>query len=233
MASCAIAAPAPPSTRPATSRRILTRDVLSRCSLVPQWAKRDSNPRPPACKAGALNRLSYSPVAPPLKGEAYREENAVAENQQNRRGGGRPASQQHVPDGERHHRGREKQPVLGSEMQARARQTLVGHKAESLRGNSKLVKQLGRRDPTPPTPRPAALCSRDRAAGARARATRGPAPRPPRTRPLPCSTRPSRTAATRPAASADRSRPPSRHTWPATPPRRASRPPGRHSVARA
>src|SRR5438046_504810 len=74
MASCAIAAPAPPSTRPATSRRILTRDVLSRCSLVPQWAKRDSNPRPPACKAGALNRLSYSPVAPRgLKGRGLLE----------------------------------------------------------------------------------------------------------------------------------------------------------------
>ena len=26
------------------------------------WAKRDSNPRHPACKAGALNQLSYSPV---------------------------------------------------------------------------------------------------------------------------------------------------------------------------
>src|SRR2546422_10843020 len=51
------------TTHPATSRRILTRDVLSRCRLIPQWAKRDSNPRPPACKAGALNRLSYSPVA--------------------------------------------------------------------------------------------------------------------------------------------------------------------------
>ena len=25
------------------------------------WAKRDSNPRHPACKAGALNQLSYSP----------------------------------------------------------------------------------------------------------------------------------------------------------------------------
>src|SRR5437016_10832615 len=115
MASCAGAAPATATTNPATSRRILTRGVLSRRGLVPQWAKRDSNPRPPACKAGALNQLSYSPVAPPLKGEAYREENAVAENQQNRRGGGRPASQQHVPDRERHHRGREQQPVLGPE----------------------------------------------------------------------------------------------------------------------
>src|SRR5687767_14186960 len=26
-----------------------------------KWAKRDSNPRHPACKAGALNQLSYSP----------------------------------------------------------------------------------------------------------------------------------------------------------------------------
>src|SRR2546427_2532859 len=53
------------------SRRILTRGVLSRCGLVPQWAKRDSNPRPPACKAGALNQLSYSPVAPRgLKGRS-------------------------------------------------------------------------------------------------------------------------------------------------------------------
>src|SRR5438552_848687 len=119
MASCAVAALPPPSTRPATSRRSLTRAVLSRCGLVPQWAKRDSNPRPPACKAGALNRLSYSPVAPPLKGEAYREENAVAENQQNRRGGGRPASQQHVPDRERHHRGRATQPALGPGIQPR------------------------------------------------------------------------------------------------------------------
>ncbi len=25
------------------------------------WAQRDSNPRPPACKAGALNQLSYAP----------------------------------------------------------------------------------------------------------------------------------------------------------------------------
>src|SRR5205823_13174440 len=232
MASCAVAAPAPPSTRPATSRRILTRDVLSRCSLVPQWAKRDSNPRPPACKAGALNRLSYSPVAPPLKGEAYREENAVAENQQNRRGGGRPASQQHVPDRERHHRGREKQPVLGSEMQARARQTVVGHKAESLRGNSKLVKQLGRPDPTPPSPRPAAPSAPDRAAAAPAPATRGPAPWPPRMRPPPRPTRPSRTAAPRPAASAIRSRLPSRDTWRATPHRRSARAPGCRSRTR-
>src|SRR2546427_303928 len=145
MASCAVAAPAPPSTRPATSRRILTRDVLSRCSLVPQWAKRDSNPRPPACKAGALNRLSHSPVAPrALKGEAYREENAVAENQQNRRGGGRPASQQHVPGRERYDPRCEKQPVPRSEVQTRAGQTVVGHKADSLRRHSKLVKHLGR-----------------------------------------------------------------------------------------
>lgn len=27
-----------------------------------EWDKRDSNPRPPACKAGALNQLSYYPV---------------------------------------------------------------------------------------------------------------------------------------------------------------------------
>ncbi len=38
----------------------------SRTNTVPpwcgnQWAKRDSNPRHPACKAGALNQLSYSP----------------------------------------------------------------------------------------------------------------------------------------------------------------------------
>lgn len=26
-----------------------------------KWAKRDSNPRPPGCKPGALNQLSYSP----------------------------------------------------------------------------------------------------------------------------------------------------------------------------
>src|SRR5256885_5806952 len=201
MASGAVAALPPPSTRPATSRRSLTRAVLSRCGLVPQWAKRDSNPRPPACKAGALNQLSYSPVAPrALKGEAYRKENAVAENEQNRRGGGRPACQQHVPDRERRHRGPEKQPVLGSEMQPRAGQTVVGHKAESLRGNSKLVKQLGRPDPTPSSPRPAAPSAPDRAAGAPARATRGPAPWPPRMRPPPRPMRPSRTPAPRPAA---------------------------------
>src|SRR3989475_6227082 len=83
------------------SRRILTRGVLSRCGLVPQWAKRDSNPRPPACKAGALNQLSYSPVAPRgLKGEAYREENAVAQDEQNRRCGRRPAgrSEEHTSE---------------------------------------------------------------------------------------------------------------------------------------
>src|SRR3989442_229163 len=144
MASCAGAAPATATTNPATSRRILTRGVLSRCGLVPQWAKRDSNPRPPACKAGALNQLSYSPVAPRgLKGEAYREENAVAQDEQNRRCGRRPAGQQPVAAGERHEGGGEEQPVLGSEVQARARQTLVGHKPHSLPGNSKLVKQLG------------------------------------------------------------------------------------------
>lgn len=27
------------------------------------WARRESNPRPPACKAGALDQLSYSPVS--------------------------------------------------------------------------------------------------------------------------------------------------------------------------
>src|SRR5437899_2805483 len=128
MASCAGAAPATATTNPATSRRILTRGVLSRCGLVPQWAKRDSNPRPPACKAGALNQLSYSPVAPRgLKGEAYREENAVTQDEQNRRCGRRPAGQQPVAAGERHEGGGEEQPVLGSEVQARARQTLVGH----------------------------------------------------------------------------------------------------------
>src|SRR2546426_8757392 len=128
MASCAGAAPATATTNPATSRRILTRGVLSRCGLVPQWAKRDSNPRPPACKAGALNQLSYSPVAPRgLKGEAYREENAVTQDEQNRRCGRRPAGQQPVAAGERHEGRGEEQPVLGSEVQARARQTLVGH----------------------------------------------------------------------------------------------------------
>src|SRR2546425_718410 len=163
MASCAGAAPATATTNPATSRRILTRGVLSRCGLVPQWAKRDSNPRPPACKAGALNQLSYSPVAPRgLKGEAYREENAVAQDEQNRRCGRRPAGQQPVAAGERHEGGGEEQPVLGSEVQARARQTLVGHKPHSLPGNSKLVKQLGppRPAPTPSSPRPAAASAR-------------------------------------------------------------------------
>src|SRR5438445_6655990 len=110
MASCAGAAPATATTNPATSRRILTRGVLSRCGLVPQWAKRDSNPRPPACKAGALNQLSYSPVAPRgLKGEAYREENAVTQDEQNRRCGRRPAGQQPVAAGERHEGGGEEQ----------------------------------------------------------------------------------------------------------------------------
>src|SRR3989475_10140924 len=160
------------------SRRILTRGVLSRCGLVPQWAKRDSNPRPPACKAGALNQLSYSPVAPRgLKGEAYREENAVAQDEQNRRCGRRPAGQQPVAAGERHEGGGEEQPVLGAEVQARARQTLVGHKPHSLPGNAKLVKQLGppRPAPTPSSPRPAAPCAPGPGDGATGRATRAPA----------------------------------------------------------
>ena len=32
--------------------------------LLSRWAKRDSNPRPSACKADALNQLRYSPDGP-------------------------------------------------------------------------------------------------------------------------------------------------------------------------
>src|SRR2546425_782716 len=220
MASCAGAAPATATTNPATSRRILTRGVLSRCGLVPQWAKRDSNPRPPACKAGALNQLSYSPIAPRgLKGEAYREENAVAQDEQNRRCGRRAAGEQPVSARERHEGGGEEQPVFGSEVQTRARQTLVGHKPHSLPGNSKLVKQLGppRPPPTPSSPRPATPCAPGPGGGATGRATRALAPSPPRTPPPPPPTTASRSGARRRAASAPRTRLRSRDTWRAAP----------------
>src|SRR5437899_2219336 len=141
IASCAGAAPATATTNPATSRRILTRGVLSRCGLIPQWAKRDSNPRLPACKAGALNQLSYSPVVRwiLLQGEAYRKENAVPEYKQNRRGRRRALVQQPISGRERRYGCGQEQPVSRPEMPARACQTLVGHKGRRLRGKAKLV----------------------------------------------------------------------------------------------
>ncbi len=75
---------------PTTSKSPVLRDERSRCTAIDspfltlvikanyrfhsKWAKRDSNPRHPACKAGALNQLSYSPS----KREAQREQHAVA-----------------------------------------------------------------------------------------------------------------------------------------------------------
>lgn len=43
------------------------RSLPLHCSVAPprSWAKRESNPRPPACKAGALDQLSYSPGSSP------------------------------------------------------------------------------------------------------------------------------------------------------------------------
>src|ERR687895_244544 len=66
-----------------------------------EWAKRDSNPRHPACKAGALNQLSYSPESGAstttvlailqgpcrddrharLRGDADRKQHAIAQDQ--------------------------------------------------------------------------------------------------------------------------------------------------------
>ena len=35
--------------------------IINRLIFSLSWEQRDSNPRPPACKAGALNQLSYAP----------------------------------------------------------------------------------------------------------------------------------------------------------------------------
>ena len=35
------------------------KSTILRTVLLSEWEMRDSNPRPPACKAGALNQLSY------------------------------------------------------------------------------------------------------------------------------------------------------------------------------
>src|SRR5216684_1301740 len=145
-----------------------SRAQSSRCGLIPQWAKRDSNPRLPACKAGALNQLSYSPVVRRilLQGEAYRKENAVPEYKQNRRGRRRALVQQPIPGREHRDGCGQEQPVSRSKMQARACQTLVGHKGRSLRGNFNVVKQLARRPRAPSTPRRATPSAPGRAAAA-------------------------------------------------------------------
>src|SRR5437588_5506498 len=127
MASCAVAALPPPSTRPATSRRSLTRAVLSRCGLVHRWAKRDSNPRPPACKAGALNQLSYSPHSRPLQRQAEGEKYAIAQHEQNRGGGCGSLGEQHVAQGQTRQRRTDGRVVLGTELEARMRDDLVWH----------------------------------------------------------------------------------------------------------
>src|SRR5256885_5892660 len=107
-----------------------------------------------------------------LQGESYREENAVAQNEQNRRGRGGTLVQQPVTGSEGRDRRRQEQPVSWSEVEARARQALVGHKGRSLRGNCNAVKQLGHRRRATPTPRPAVPVASDRAAAAAAPATR-------------------------------------------------------------
>src|SRR5712671_132865 len=113
-------------------------EALSPCSflryaLLHQWAKRDSNPRPPACKAGALNQLSYSPEpwggAKVRKREAYWEQNAVAQDQQHRRERGRSSRQHPVAQFKGHDRGAENDVVLRSEPQARTGKRLVWHQA--------------------------------------------------------------------------------------------------------
>src|SRR5690606_32829788 len=70
-AAIGAATPAPRAERKSARRKNM--DTTSEAMLVPEeplepcritWAKRDSNPRHPACKAGALNQLSYSPARP-------------------------------------------------------------------------------------------------------------------------------------------------------------------------
>src|SRR5215467_3167092 len=65
--------PARPTPKPATTARRTSdmHNLQNESGLTEEtdrprvrrntWAKRDSNPRLPACKAGALNQLSYSP----------------------------------------------------------------------------------------------------------------------------------------------------------------------------
>src|SRR5579863_1724640 len=74
------AAPGRASATPASRRRL--KRVTTMKGTASQWAKRDSNPRLPACKAGALNQLSYSPVTRGrLESQAYRKEDAVPEDE--------------------------------------------------------------------------------------------------------------------------------------------------------
>ena len=95
----------------------------SRTNTVPpwcgnQWAKRDSNPRHPACKAGALNQLSYSPRSsdtaakflavlqrpcrdeqhPRLQRDADRKQHAITEDQNHRSRTGVTGSKCQIPD---------------------------------------------------------------------------------------------------------------------------------------
>ena len=62
-------------------------DFRSTATIRPSgwWAKADSNRRPPACKAGALDQLSYSPASAAfLQNERQWDEDAVAGHEEHR-----------------------------------------------------------------------------------------------------------------------------------------------------
>ena len=40
----------------------ILKEIFSKKSLKEMWSLRDSNPRPSACKADALNQLSYGTI---------------------------------------------------------------------------------------------------------------------------------------------------------------------------
>src|SRR5947209_7187476 len=62
------------------------------CPSAAWWAKRDSNPRPPVCKTGALTSLAIRPLPPaaarppiePSLQDRQRHEHAVPEHEQQR-----------------------------------------------------------------------------------------------------------------------------------------------------
>src|SRR5678815_3772898 len=99
------------------------------------WAKRDSNPRHPACKAGALDQLSYSPsmARPPGRQrwgrcrdcavpcitssqcDSQREEDAVPHHEQHSRRGRVTCTEYGVTGNESKHCGAEEEHVSSSQ----------------------------------------------------------------------------------------------------------------------
>src|SRR5205814_2417179 len=134
-------------------------------------------------------------------------EYAIAENQQDRGGGGRPPRQQPVPEHQRHESRGEQDVIQPREPQPGTGETLVRHRGRSLPGNSKLVKKLARRPGARPTLRRDAPGARGRGAAGSTPARRAAAPAAPRTPPPTGPTAAIRSATAGPVASAPRNLP--------------------------